>query len=931
MTVKVTVEYMEPEQKEADSIVPDSSSIVLKKGETKQLAYTSVPDGSIISDPLWESSDPSVVEVDENGKVTAKEAGEAKVELKNAEKVLGEFTVIVEAEKNESQTKETAQTSDETTDRSPIYRRSALAATPTITYQTHVQDIGWQTPTANGEVAGTTGQKKRIEAIRIQVNNSSLNGDIEYSSHIQEQGWQSYVRNGGNSGTTGNSLRMEAIRIRLTGQLSQYYDIYYRVHSAEFGWLGWAKNGKDAGTSGFSYRMEAIQIQLVEKGKKGPLESTAYYQRNSLIPPNINYQTYIQNIGWQNPQSNGLTAGTVGEKLRLEAIRMNVTDSEFSGTVKYSSHIQDIGWQKEQENNDISGTNGQNKRIEAVKIQLTDDLNKFFDVYYRVHSAEFGWLGWTKNGSEAGSSGFSFQMEAIQVQLVVKGQNGPTTSISYYEKNIREKQISLNEYEEVFKKSDFKILLGRLTSWSMLYLKQHLRRNVSTRSSFSAETYRDEFDRFIKRFPIIGSSTHSIINSIGKGALLDYVIIDEASQQDIVPGILGLGCARNVIVVGDRKQLPHVPVLLPNSPSPPAEYYNCEKYSLLDSVCMLFRNMVPVTLLKEHYRCHPKIIQFCNKQFYDNALIPLTVDSGEASLSLVITAKGNHTRNFSNLRELESLEGHYWDGESSRGYIAPYNAQVNLAEKVLPADFVKSTVHKFQGRECDEIVFSTVLDKKRSSQHSRNIAFVDNPELVNVAVSRARNKFTLVTGNDVFERHAGHIAALIRYIKYYADDGEIFESPVISAFDLLYSEYDKSLERLNSRLNSNDSHFKSEQIVACLLRDILSQDSYRSMKFHSQIALNQLVLLERGDFTHREQLFMRNRASCDFVVYYKVGKTPLGVIEVDGGYHLTSVQAERDELKNSILKKCGLPLLRLRTIDSDIEGKLGAFLSGLTG
>ncbi|MCZ5840898.1 hypothetical protein O5274_25950, partial [Escherichia coli] len=99
-----------------------------------------------------------------------------------------------------------------------------------------------------------------------------------------------------------------------------------------------------------------------------------------------------------------------------------------------------------------------------------------------------------------------------------------------------------------------------------------------------------------------------------------------------------------------------------------------------------------VTLLKEHYRCHPKIIQFCNKQFYDNALIPLTVDSGEASLSLVITAKGNHTRNFSNLRELESLEGHYWDEESSRGYIAPYNAQVNLAEKVLPADFVKSTV-----------------------------------------------------------------------------------------------------------------------------------------------------------------------------------------------------------------------------------------------
>lgn len=499
--------------------------------------------------------------------------------------------------------------------------------------------------------------------------------------------------------------------------------------------------------------------------------------------------------------------------------------------------------------------------------------------------------------------------------------------LSYYEKAIREKQNALSEYNGVLAGADFDILLGQLTSLSMVYLKQFLREHVPPTTSFSAETYRDDFEHFIKRFPIIGSSTHSIINSIGKGALLDYVIIDEASQQDIVPGILGLGCARNVIVVGDRKQLPHVPVI--HSITPPAEHYNCEKYSLLDSIYQLFEETAPVTLLKEHYRCHPKIIQFCNKQFYDNALIPLTTDSGEASLSLVITAKGNHTRNFSNLRELESIEGHYWDEESSRGYIAPYNAQVNLAETVLPADFVKSTVHKFQGRECDEIVFSTVLDKKRSSQLSRNITFVDDPNLVNVAVSRARNRFTLVTGDDVFEKHGKHVAALIRYIKYYASDKEIFESPVISAFDLLYSEFDKSLERLNSRLNPEDSRFKSEQIAASLLRDTLSQDKYRSMMFHSQIALNQLVSVEQGDFSSRELSFMRNRASCDFVIYYKVGKNPLGVIEVDGGYHLESAQAERDELKNSILKKCSLPLLRLRTIDSNIEGKLDIFLSGL--
>lgn len=51
--------------------------------------------------------------------------------------------------------------------------------------------------------------------------------------------------------------------------------------------------------------------------------------------------------------------------------------------------------------------------------------------------------------------------------------------------------------------------------------------------------------------------------------------------------------------------------------------------------------------------------------------------------------------------------------------------------------------------------------------------------------------------------------------------------------------------------------------------------------------------------------------------------------EVDGGYHMQSIQAERDQLKNAILDKSGLPLLRLRTIDSNIESKLAEFLSGL--
>ncbi len=500
--------------------------------------------------------------------------------------------------------------------------------------------------------------------------------------------------------------------------------------------------------------------------------------------------------------------------------------------------------------------------------------------------------------------------------------------LHYYEQSRREKEAALAGFRAELTRGNVKALLKELVAGSMAFFKRYLHRSIPQRKAFDAENYRRQFDEFVQRFPIIGSSTHSIINSIGRGAILDYVIIDEASQQDIIPGILSLGCARNLIVVGDRKQLPHIPVHL--GIMPPAEHYDCEKYSLLDSSIGVFKDSIPTTLLKEHYRCHPRIIQFCNQQFYDNQLVPMTTDAGEKPLRLLVTAKGNHARNNSNLRELDSLletlklDGvSAWDEEHKRGFIAPYNEQIRLSHKHLPADFVKNTVHKFQGQECEEIVFSTVSDK-RSGQKS--LSFVDDPHMVNVAVSRAKNRFTLVTGDDVFAAGNGHIAALVRYIEYYAGEKQIHRAPVVSAFDLLYKEYDQSLERLNNRLRPGDSRYRSEQIVAQILRDLLSRAAYRTLTFHSQVALIQLASLSNEALTARERDFMRNRASCDFVLYFKVGKAPLAVIEVDGGSHEAEPQAERDALKDSILRKSGIPLLRLKTVESHIEAKVEAFL-----
>ena len=305
----------------------------------------------------------------------------------------------------------------------------------------------------------------------------------------------------------------------------------------------------------------------------------------------------------------------------------------------------------------------------------------------------------------------------------------------------------------------------------------------------------------------------------------------------------------------------------------------------------------------------------------------MTKDNGEQALTLIVTAPGNHTRNLTNLRELDSLNKVGWQDftEENTGFIAPYNNQIDLSQEHLPSGIIKATTHKFQGRECDNIIFSTVLDKKLSSQQQLN--FVDDPNLINVAVSRAKNRFMLVTGNDVFTKNNQSIAALIRYINYYADNDHIYQSPVISAFDLLYQDYDKSLEALNSRLRKHDSKYKSERIIAQLLRDILKESTYQTMIYHQQVLLEQLVSKNNNSFTELELEYMHHKASCDFVLYFKTGKYPIAVIEVDGDDHSKPEQRKRDQLKNAILDKAGVPLLRLKTIESQIEEKIKLFLS----
>ena len=270
---------------------------------------------------------------------------------------------------------------------------------PSISYTTHIQDIGWQNQVKDGEMAGTEGQSKRLEAIKITL--KDLSGvKIKYQTHIQDIGWQDWKYDGTLAGTEGQSKRLEAIRIEL--EESDKYSIMYRVHIQDIGWQDWRYDGEKAGTEGQSKRLEAIQIKIVEK-------------QTSI---SVNYSVHVQDIGWQNWKAEEKIAGTEGQSKRLEAIKIELLTNIKNLKLKYRVHIQDIGWQDWKDSEEMAGTEGQSKRLEAIQIKLENTQD--YSIEYRVHVQDIGWQDWVKDGKTSGTEGQSKRLEAIQIRIISK-------------------------------------------------------------------------------------------------------------------------------------------------------------------------------------------------------------------------------------------------------------------------------------------------------------------------------------------------------------------------------------------------------------------------------------------------------------------------------------------------------------------------------
>lgn len=471
--------------------------------------------------------------------------------------------------------------------------------------------------------------------------------------------------------------------------------------------------------------------------------------------------------------------------------------------------------------------------------------------------------------------------------------------------------LSKNNIIETLKNNSISIL--------RTYLKNKYK-NKKERKIFTLEDLNKKSEKFILEYPVIFSTTYSIGKCLNKDFKFDYLIIDEASQVDLITGALALYNAKNTVIVGDRKQLPNV---IPTDSLSKIEElskkyniasnYDYVKQSFLTSIIESL-NYVNKVLLKEHYRCHPKIINFCNKKFYNNELVILTEDKGEEDVMKVyITVKGSHARGHYNQRQIEIIDKEIMPELKQKlsvdeiGIVSPYNEQkIRLQDAINNENIQIDTVHKYQGREKDAIIITTVNNKISE--------FIDDPKMLNVAITRSKRFLRLVVSRDICEKD-GNINDLVKYIKY--NNFEVIESNVKSIFDLLYKE--NRLARLQYLKNKKRiSLFDSENIAYNEIENIL-KNNYNNLGIITHIPL--FRILENKNLLNKDELKYASHewTHIDFVIYNKMDKKPSLAIEVDGyAFHKKSTaQSQRDELKNEILKKYNIPLIRLSTIGSD--------------
>ena len=435
----------------------------------------------------------------------------------------------------------------------------------------------------------------------------------------------------------------------------------------------------------------------------------------------------------------------------------------------------------------------------------------------------------------------------------------------YYENRIDNLTKEIEKLKSGLNNYNLKKEMKYYTKVSMEIFKHRLAKQYKklNRKKYEKSDLKKFSNEFLKDYPVILSTTYSLVSSLSKNIMYDYLIIDESSQVDLVT----LKQLSNVVT--NENAIKSDEIWLKYNIS---NEYRFQNHNLLSSVMELYPD-VTKTMLKEHYRCNPKIINFCNLKYYNNELIILSnTKPSKDTLQMYITNEGSHARERINRRQIDIIKEEIIPSlkiksNETLGIISPY---VDKQEFKNYSSVQADTVDKFQGREKDIIIFSSVDNKIKS--------FTDQPNRLNVVVSRAINKFILVVNNSAITNAPGNIQDLIKYIKY--QDGKIVNSKLHSCFDLLYKEYYRERQKIAKRTD-----IVSEDIFYEELLKMLNKNNINGYDIITHVPLDEIIE-DLDTLTAEEMKFKKNiHSHVDFLIFDRASSKYRLTIEVDGGYH----------------------------------------------
>ncbi len=415
----------------------------------------------------------------------------------------------------------------------------------------------------------------------------------------------------------------------------------------------------------------------------------------------------------------------------------------------------------------------------------------------------------------------------------------------------------------------------------------------------------ENVELLLKVFPIIITTCISAHRLGTPQPIFDMCIMDEASQCNMATSLVPIIRAHNLMLVGDPQQLNPVILLDENTNKKLMNKYKIgDEYNYrTQSIYKAFLSNDAVSdevLLRNHYRCAAEIIGFNNKKYYNSKLNVCTKNSSEEPLKIIDieNSSGCDIKNTSP-DEVDAIVAYArQNSDKSIGVITPFVNQKNMIENALKDEGIDSvsvgTVHAFQGDEKDVIIFSTAITSK--TQDSTYEWLKNNKELINVATSRAKDQFIMLTSSkDCNRLHTEGEDDFYELFQYVKSNGKYAVSSKKSYSRALgVKPYDTVTE----------TAFLLSLTTA--LENISLQQAKYSIK--EEVGISQVF----KNNISGQNLFYTGRF--DFVIYEKRGNMdfPILAIELDGKEHQDNEYVkERDRKKDKICKEHNLELIRV--------------------